>query len=71
MARDIGDVYGEPVVYVYKNFVIRNYHPILTPEERERRMMDIARAAADLIASAEEGRGKECSISKEKTESLS
>ena len=56
MARDIGDVYGEPVVYVYKNFVIRNYHPILTPEERERRMMDIARAAADLIASAEEGR---------------
>ena len=53
MARDIGDVYGEPTVRVYPNAIVRSFHPILTPEERERRMMDIARAAASLIASVE------------------
>lgn len=52
MARDIGDVYGDPTVRVYPNAIVKSFHPILTPEERERRMMDIARAAASLIASA-------------------
>ena len=50
------DVYGEPTVRVYPNAIVTSFHPILTPEERERRMMEIARAASALIASAEDGR---------------
>lgn len=43
------DTYAEPITYTYPNAVVRVYHPILTPEERERRMKAIAKSAADLL----------------------
>lgn len=43
------DTYAEPITYIYPNAVVRVYHPILTPEERERRMKAIAKSAADLL----------------------
>jgi hypothetical protein len=43
------DTYAEPITYIYPNAVVRVYHPILTPEERERRMKQIAKSAADLL----------------------
>ncbi len=36
-----GDVYGEPIVKQYGNAIVRVFHPILTPEEKERRMQGI------------------------------
>ena len=43
------DTYAEPITYTYPNAVVRVYHPILTPEERERRMKAIAKSAAELL----------------------
>ena len=43
------DTYGEPVVYDYGNVIVRVFTPILTPEERERRMEKIREATADLL----------------------
>lgn len=43
------DTYGEPTVIVTGNVIARVYHPILTPEERERRMKAIAESAARLL----------------------
>ena len=44
------DVYGEPTVYQYEDGVIvRAYHPILTPEEYERRLNDLKDATADYL----------------------
>ena len=46
MARDI---YGEPETIKCGNVIATVYSPILTPEERERRMNMIKQAAARLI----------------------
>lgn len=43
------DTYGEATVIVTGNVIAKVYHPILTPEERERRMKIIAKAAAELL----------------------
>lgn len=43
------DVYGEPRIMVIGNVIAKVYHPILTEEERERRMKEIAKAAAELL----------------------
>jgi hypothetical protein len=43
------DIYEEPITYIYPNAVVRVYRPILTPEERERRMKAIAKSAAELL----------------------
>lgn len=48
------DVYGEPEIFYYPNAVVKVYHPILTEEERERRMERIKQAAIRLILSTEE-----------------
>lgn len=45
------DVYGEPIIIKVNNNVARFYSPILTDEERERRMERIKQAAVRLVLS--------------------
>ena len=47
------DTYGEPIIIKVNNNVARFYSPILTPEERERRMERIKQAAVQLVLSVE------------------
>lgn len=47
------DVYGEPIIMKKGNIVARVYSPILTEEERNRRMERIKQAAVRLVLSAE------------------
>ena len=50
------DVYGEPEVIQYKNATVTIYSPILTDEERARRMEVIKQATVRLVLS--KGKGK-------------
>ena len=43
------DVYGEPPILKFPGMTVRVYRPILTDEERARRMKEIEKAAAALI----------------------
>lgn len=43
------DVYGEPRILQYPGITVRVYSPILTDEERTRRMKMIEEAAAAVI----------------------
>lgn len=45
----VPDTYGEPIIFNFPNATVRVFHPILTPEERERRMKIIHNAAAELL----------------------
>ena len=47
------DVYGEPEIIIKNNIVAKVYSPILTDEEREKRMERIKQAAIKLVLSAE------------------
>ena len=47
------DIYGEPVVIRTGNIIAKVYSPILTDEEREKRMEKIKQAAISLVLSAE------------------
>lgn len=47
------DIYGEPEIIRYKNIIARVYSPILTDEERARRMERIKQAAVRLVLSDE------------------
>ena len=47
------DVYGEPIIIQVNNNVARFYSPILTDEERERRMERIKQAAVRLVLSVD------------------
>lgn len=47
------DVFNEPVLIEMPNVVIRSYRPILTEEERKKRMKAIHDAAADLLKDVE------------------
>ena len=47
------DEYYDPVVYKYDNATVKVYRPILTEEERERRMERIKAAAVRLVMSVE------------------
>ena len=51
MGRKCNDVYGEEKVYYYPGAIVRVRRPILTEEERARRMKIIEKAAADLLRS--------------------
>lgn len=51
------DVYGEPTIIRKGNIVARLYSPILTDEERERRMENIKKAAVRLVLAQEKVRG--------------
>ena len=44
-----GDTYKEVRVFHYPNMTVRVHIPDLTPEERERRIEQIARSAAALL----------------------
>lgn len=43
------DTYGEPILYEFPGWKIRVYRPILTDEERARRMKAIEQAAAAVL----------------------
>lgn len=43
------DVYGEPKIFKFPGMTARVYQPILTDEERARRMKIIEQAAAALL----------------------
>ena len=47
------DVYDEPVLIEMPNAIIRSYRPILTDEERKKRMKTIHDAAAELLKDVE------------------
>ena len=51
------DVYGEPEIFIKGNIVARLYTPILTDEERARRMENIKQAAVRLVLAAEKTKG--------------
>ena len=55
----VKDTYAEPKTYEYPGAVVKVYSPILTDEERARRMGRIAKSAEALLRSAE------CRIKKE------
>lgn len=56
--KKIQDVYMEPESLHLDNCIIRVFRPILTDEERERRMERIKKAAAELLVSAERSKRK-------------
>lgn len=43
------DTYNEPIIFEYPNATVRVFRPILTQEERDRRMKNIHDAAAALL----------------------
>ena len=47
------DTYEEPIIMEFPGMIARVYKPILTPEERERRMKEVHKAALALILSQE------------------
>lgn len=47
------DVYGEPEIIKKGNIIAKVYSPILTDEEREKRMERIKQACVRLVLSAE------------------
>lgn len=53
MIRKEPDIYDEPKVLTFPGMTVRVYKPILTTEERERRMQQIYKAAAALLMSQE------------------
>jgi len=48
-----GDTYGEPKTIVFPGLTARVYSPILSEEERKRRMQKIHDSAASLLLSIE------------------
>ena len=52
------DTYGEPIIIKVNNNVAKFYSPILTPEEKARRMERIKEAAVRLVLSAENKKGQ-------------
>ena len=56
------DIYGEPEIITGKNIIAKVYSPILTEEEREKRMNAIKKASVSMVLS----KGvQKCSISKQ------
>ena len=47
------DIYGEPEIITYKNIVAKVYSPILTEQERTKRIERIKQAAIRLVLSNE------------------
>lgn len=52
------DIYGEPTVIRKGNIVARCFTPILTDEERERRMERVKQASIRLVLAQEKVRGQ-------------
>ena len=53
------DVYGEPIVIRKGNNIARVYSPILTEEEYTRRMNEIKKATAQMMANVLKNQTKE------------
>ena len=49
----VPDTYQEPIILEFPNARVRVFRPVLSKEERERRMKIIHNAAADLLKSLE------------------
>jgi hypothetical protein len=49
----VQDTYQEPIIFEYPNATVRVFRPVLSEEERKRRMKIIHDAAADLIKAIE------------------
>lgn len=49
--------YDEPTVFEFPNMTVRVYRPILTEEERKRRMKEIEKAAVELVLSRDKAKG--------------
>ena len=47
------DTYQEPIIFEFPNATVRVFRPVLSDEERARRMKIIHDAAADLLKSTE------------------
>lgn len=45
------DIYAEPEIFEFPNMVVRVHRPILTEEERARRMKAIEKATVSLLLS--------------------
>ena len=45
------DIYGEPEVIERKNIIARVYSPILTEQEKERRMTAMRKASVSMVLS--------------------
>lgn len=58
MKKKNQDVYGEPITYQSGNCIITVRRPILTEEERERRMEAIKKAATALVLETEKAKRK-------------
>ena len=52
------DTYGEPEIIVGNNIVATVYSPILSDEEREKRMEKIKQAAVRLVLSEKKQKGQ-------------
>ena len=52
------DLYMEPEVYHHNNCIVRVYRPILTEEERARRMEEIKKAAIALLIESEKSKSR-------------
>ncbi len=48
------DIYGEPEIITYKNIIAKVYSPILTEEERNKRLERIKQATIRLVLSTNE-----------------
>lgn len=51
------DTYQEPIILEYPNATVRVFRPVLSEEERKRRMKEIHDAAAEVLKCIESGRG--------------
>ena len=49
------DIYGEPEIIIVNNIIAKVYSPIITEQERERRMDLIKKASVSLVLSKEKG----------------
>ena len=47
--------YKEPQIFEFPNMTIRVYRPVLTEQERARRMREIEKAAVELVLSSRKG----------------
>ena len=43
------DTYAEPKIFTYPGIVVKVYSPILTEDEKQRRMAEIAKSAERLL----------------------
>lgn len=55
MASKCQDVYEEPIIMKMPGCIARVYRPVLTPEERAKRMKEIEKAAEKVLKEAMRG----------------